>query len=156
MVDLFFIFIIPMALIWGLGSWFDAEEIIGLKVLPMDLKATIIYWTIWTLMLLHIILNRSVVMEISNEYLRFRSRRLLGVSKIVNISDISDTIIQEKADNISETPPDGRDLTSYNLLIYTGTKGRIKIRGLSREDIEIIQKIINTYRLAVTNSNISE
>ena len=144
-VEIMLLVLLIIAFIWGLGSYNKSDEIIGLKVLPMDAEAAFVYWTIWTLIFAHMIFNRFVVLEISSEYLKYKRRFIFGVNRNINIKNIVEMQIEEKAENIAESPPDGMDLTSYNLLIYSSYEQTIKIKGLSKPDIKIIQKKIGEY-----------
>ncbi|MEX1002549.1 MAG: hypothetical protein WDZ35_10585 [Crocinitomicaceae bacterium] len=147
-VEIILVFWLPISFIWGMGSYYNYEEIIGIKVLPMGTKATLIYWSTAGLIFIHMIFNRFVVLEISPEHLKYKRRFFLGVSRKIDIKNIVEIRIKEKADNISESPPDGRDLTSYSLLIRSVDKKKLQIKGLSKSDIEIIQNKIIEYKSA--------
>lgn len=141
-VDIFLIVVLLIALISGIGDLIQSEKNLGIEVIPLGTKGKLIFWIIWTLLLFHIIFNRSVKLEISPEELIYKKRLILGVFRKIKRSEISDVSIIDKADHFSETPADGRDLTTFELLICSLSKKTIRIKGLSKPDAELIQKTI--------------
>lgn len=140
--DIFLIFVLPIALISGIGNLIQAKEILGIEVIQLGAKANLIFWMIWTLLLFHIIFNRSAKLEISAEELIYKERLILGVFRKIKRSEITDVLIIAKTDQIAESPPDGRDLTTFELLICSSLKKPIRIKGLSKSDAEFIKNII--------------
>lgn len=145
LVDLFLIFMLLITFISGIGSLIQVEEVLGVVVIPLGTTATTMFWIVWSLLVLHIIFNRSVKLEISPEELIYKKRFILGVFRKIKMEDISHVLITEKIDHISESPPDGRDLTTFELIICIKSKKRTRIKGLSKPDAELIQKTIKDY-----------
>jgi len=135
--EIFLVTMIPVALIWGVASYFGYKEVISIKVLKMTPQATIIYWSIVAITTFHIVFNRSVTLSITKKTLKYKKRFILGISRIAKRSDISKIDIKKQRD-IAESDGDGADLSSFNLRIYLHSKRRIVIRGLSEPDCKTI------------------
>jgi len=142
--DMLLIPFLGIQMIWGVGSYLQMDEIIGLQVLPLNSLVFIFFWVIALLFLLHLLFNRKVKLKITKENLYFSSR--LFYKRQLKLNDILKLTIFEKTENFAELPPDGRNLARYELHLFTKNNGIIKIKGLSKKNDEEIKSIIGFYK----------
>jgi len=144
-VSLIVVFIIPMSSIWAIGSAMGKEEIIGLRVLPMSLMATVLLWSCIALMSLHVLFNQSSKLVINAHQLSYRKRAFPPISKTIPLNAVASITLEEKDDPIAESSGNMTP-TICKLTIHSGTGKRIRIRGLSMEDMETVRDLIEGYQ----------
>jgi hypothetical protein len=144
--DIILIFFSVIHCIWGIASFNGAVEIIGIKVIPMNDVASSLYWGGLVIVLIHLIFNRKTKLIISSTELIYRRGLGFG-NRTLMINEISAVQIKTIKEHIAEAPVD-RDLTTYHLHIIPDKGKAIRIKSLSKADLQTIQETITQYRSA--------
>jgi hypothetical protein len=145
MLDLLLLVMVPMSITYGIASASGAEEIFDSRVIPMNLLATVIFWSIVLLLTLHLIFNRANRLEISAEGVHYKNGRFPAITHSFTMRTISNVEVKEKEDNFAESPT-GQDLTTHPLYINCTSGKRIRIKGLSQDDALLIRDLVIDYR----------
>ncbi len=141
--DVIAVFGLPMAVVWGVASALGVEEVSAdLKVIPMSMLATAIYWTVVALLTAHFVFNRGASLIVTPSEIRFQLGRVPGRPQVVERSGSVSTSIETREDPIAESDATGRTPDRTTLSIWGSQGVRIVIDDLSEDDAGRVKALI--------------
>jgi hypothetical protein len=132
-----------MTLIWGIASAAGLEEIMDMKIFAMNTTATIIFWSIWCLLGIHIFFNQKSVVTINSHEFRFKKRPFSPITRkhaIQNIIRIDLKLRKNYHESDIGHYPD-----IYKSYICLKQEKRIKLDSFNKEDAEEIRNAFQQY-----------
>ncbi len=138
---LYFIFILSAIVVTG--SYFNWYELLDTPLPKMSSLALIIFWSIWSLIGLHLFFNRKSVVRIDVDEFIFKKRRFIFTVRKYPTRTISKIELKEQNNRLATDSPFTFEI--YKLYVLFNTNQQIKLDSFNKEDCDKIQKAVEAF-----------
>lgn len=142
-LEILLFFVMFMSAIYGIASYLEWKEVMGLEVLPFSMNATIIFWSIIGLLALHLFFNRSSKFQINKFEFNFQKRPFFPIKHKHNVQHISS--IDLKLQNSNYDNDSGIYNEIYDVTIYLAGSKKLILDGFNEADSLKIKSVIQEY-----------
>lgn len=133
-VEIFGWVLVPMMTAWGIASALGRDMVLGMRVIPMNSLATVIYWSGLALLVLHLAFNRRVELTSADDRISYQFRRFPGVRRTWPREHLAAVLVSTREDPLAESPAGIQRVENTQLRVRVHGASDLVIRGLSDDD----------------------